>query len=160
MHGTVSGGINGRSVDLTINWDNGSKGRYVGQVIDEPGKAATGTTGDSGWYLLGPLQCLTPNNPLPPAPAQQPAPAQPPASGYPLATVTADNDVYNVPNDPPGTGHKIGMLHAGEQRQIVQLRIGKQGGCSPQGWNHLVTPDMPGGTPEGTGFAWGFISCP
>jgi hypothetical protein len=157
MHGTVSGGINGRAVDFTINWDNGLKGRYVGQVIDEPGKAATGTTGDSGWSLLGPLQCLTPNNPLPPAPAQQPAPAQnpPPVTGtagpspYPLATVLADNDVYNVINVPDGTGQKIGTLQAGRQVQV-------QGSCSANDWNHVVVPDMPGGT----GYAWGFISCP
>jgi hypothetical protein len=164
MHGTVSGGINGRAVDLTINWDNGQKGRYVGQVIDEPGKAATGTTGDAGWSLLGPLQCLTPNNPLPPPPAQQSSPAQnpPPVTGtagpspYPLATVLANNDVYDKINVPEGTGHIIGMLQAGRQVQV-------QGTCTPgdaEGkagdWNHVVVPDMPGGT----GWAWGFITCP
>jgi hypothetical protein len=77
MHGTLSGSIRGRAVDFTINWDNGSRGRYVGQVNEDAGfAAATGTTGDSGWRLLGPLQCLdAPVAPVP-APEQVPLPRQ------------------------------------------------------------------------------------
>jgi hypothetical protein len=154
MHGTLSGGINGRAVDLTINWDNGQKGRYVGQVNEDAGfAAATGTTGDAGWRLLGPLQCLTPAAASPPADNR---PSAPIGKALVRATVGADNDVYDVKNVPDGTGHIIGQLHAGDPVQV-------QGHCTPgdaEGkagdWNHVVVPDMPGGT----GWAWGFITCP
>jgi hypothetical protein len=154
MHGTLSGGINGRAVDFTINWDGGAKGRYVGHVNEDG--SWTGTTGDSGWKGLGPLMCLTPNNPLPPAPAPEPEQIpnrpgvlEPQQAPPPLATVTADNDVYDVPNVPPGKGKKIGVLQAGRQVQVI-------GSCSADDWNNVVVPDMPGGK----GSAWGFISCP
>jgi hypothetical protein len=174
MHGSVSGGVNGRSVDVTINWDSGPRGHFTG-VVDEDG-FATGTSTDltsgnsTGWHAIGRLVCLTA-----PPPEQVPLPRQgvpitlpppqqapPPVTGtagpspYPLATVLADNNVYDKINVPEGTGHIIGMLQAGRQVQV-------QGTCTPgdaEGkagdWNHVVVPDMPGGT----GYAWGFIVCP
>ena len=152
MHGTLSGGINGRAVDFTINWDNGSRGRYVGQVNEDAGfAAATGTTGDSGWRLLGPLECLTPNNPLPPAPppleqqVPKPLPYQVPPPVVveipkQFATVVSPVDVYNLP-DGKGTVYKKAdgsnvFLETGRQLQLVEP-------CRSD-WCHLVVAEVPG----------------
>lgn len=109
---------------------------------------ATNPGSKASWDTETAFDCLTP----PPAPAQAPAhapaPAQAPAP-KPLATVTADNDVYDVPNVPEGTGTKIGTLTAGRQVELI-------GACSPNDRNTVVVPDMKGGK----GSAWGFITCP
>jgi hypothetical protein len=149
MHGTLSGGINGRAVDFTINWDGGAKGRYVGYV-NEDGSWA-GTTGDSGWKGLGPLKCLTPNNPLPPEPA--PEAEQIPNRKVPttleqqappnVATVLKASTVYDKPDGEgipylDANGDDV-FLRVGEQRALVEPCDGAH-----PGWCHLVVPEVDG----------------
>ena len=66
MHGTVSGGIQGRHADFTIQWDSGPRGRYTGD-IDESG-IAHGTGFDevnpsstTTWDSTTPFECTTPS---------------------------------------------------------------------------------------------------
>src|SRR5581483_7463844 len=46
MTGTVSGGINGTTVDFTIRWDSGPRGHYTGEINGDG--FARGTTVDEG----------------------------------------------------------------------------------------------------------------
>jgi hypothetical protein len=173
-NGTVSGGVNGRSVDFTIHWNGGAQGHYTGTVSDD-GNVHGGATVDvanpgsgASWDSTTPFVCLDAPAPAP-APDQVPLPRQgvpitlpqaPPPPPPNVATVLADNNVYDKINVPEGRGHIIGMLQAGRQVEV-------QGTCTPGdvegkagAWNQVVVPDMPGGVPPGTGYAWGFITCP
>ena len=65
MTGTVSGGINGTSIDFTIRWGSGPRGHYTG-LINADG-FARGTTVDeahpgpiTNWGGNVPLGCATP----------------------------------------------------------------------------------------------------
>ncbi|RDH76800.1 hypothetical protein DVS77_18275 [Mycolicibacterium moriokaense] len=158
--GSISdGAITGRTVNLTIVWSESSKGIYNGTIGDD-GKVHGGSTYDAmhpesraSWDSETAFDCLTPTPAAPAqapaAPAQKPEEPAPAPAAKPLATVTADNDVYDVPNVPPGKGKKIGVLTAGRQVEVI-------GKCSADDWNTVVVPDMPGGQ----GAAWGFITCP
>jgi hypothetical protein len=65
MTGTVSGGINGTTVDFTIRWDSGPRGHYTGEINGDG--FARGTTVDeanhgpiTNWGATVPLGCATP----------------------------------------------------------------------------------------------------
>jgi hypothetical protein len=162
--GSISGGgIDGRNVNLTIVWNESSKGIYNGTVGDD-GQVRGGTTYDAmhpevkaNWDSVTAFDCLTapaavPAQQAPPPPppswSHRPLPPAAPPAQTALSTVTQDNDVYDVINVPDGKGQKIGTLQAGRKVQVI-------GTCSPTDWNNVVVPDMPGGK----GFAWGFITC-
>jgi hypothetical protein len=87
LTGPVSGGVQGRNVDFTINWnttpfERESRGRYTGSVsndgfahgntVDEKGTAA------AHWDSTVPLVCTTPAG-SPPAAAPAPTPPPVPA---------------------------------------------------------------------------------
>jgi hypothetical protein len=145
MHGTLTGGIKGHAVDFTINWDGGLKGRYVGYVNEDG--SWTGTTGDSGWKGLGPLQCLTQAPPPPsieqvpkPLPAQIPPPVVVPIPA-PTAKVTSDVDVYDKTSTDDKT--MIGTLRAPSTVTLAEP-------CDYTGDCHVLVPNMQGGN----GYAW------
>ncbi len=66
MHGPISGGINGREVNLTVMWSQDSGGFYSGSV-DDSGKARGETTAGTPspddtvsratWNIRDPLKC-------------------------------------------------------------------------------------------------------
>ncbi len=157
MHGSVSGGVNGRSVDFTINWDSGPRGHYTG-VVDEDG-FASGTSTDltngnsAGWHATGRLVCLgtaapdqvpLPRPGVPTALPQAPPPPPPPPN---VVTVISDVDMYNKPNDKNDATY-LGILYA--DTPGVQL----VGSCAPKAWCQAVVP----GT--GTVSVWGALRPP
>jgi hypothetical protein len=148
MKGTVSGSISGRHLDFTIRWNSGPRGHYIGDVGDDD--FAHGLTFDeanagsqANWDSTVPLQCATAAAPAPQAPAQ-PAPPQQAPAGQKVATVTNDVDVYNLKNEPDGTGTVIGMLRSGRQVQYL-------GSCAQSDWCNVIVPELPGGR----GWIWG-----
>jgi hypothetical protein len=91
MVGDVSGGVQGRNLDFTIQWDEGPRGHYTGTVGEDG--LAFGRTVDMNnlesratWHSTSPLQCITP--PAAPAPAD-PAPQQVPAPAPATAVLGA-----------------------------------------------------------------------
>jgi hypothetical protein len=157
MHGSVSGGVNGRSVDFTINWDSGPRGHYTG-VVDDDG-FATGTSTDltngnsTGWHATGRLVCLgtaAPDQvplPRPGVPTALPqAPPVPPAAAK-VATVLRASPVYDKP-DGEGTSYKKPngdelILAVGRKVPVLSALP-----C-PNSWCHVVVPE-----PEVTGDAY------
>jgi hypothetical protein len=86
LTGPVTGGVQGRNVDFTINWnttvfERESRGHYTGSVgndgfahgntVDEKGTAA------AFWDSTVPLVCDTPASPPPPPAAAPPPPQNP-----------------------------------------------------------------------------------
>jgi hypothetical protein len=57
MSGNAFGGINGSHLDVTINWDFGPTGRYLGDVAADG--ILRGTTGGVGFTSEQPLKCMT-----------------------------------------------------------------------------------------------------
>jgi hypothetical protein len=113
MHGSVSGGVNGRSVDFTINWDSGPRGHYTG-VVDQDG-FASGTSTDltngnsTGWHATGRLVCLgtaAPDQvPLPrPGETLDNRPVAPIGKAPPLAQPPPVTDAIALSFGPPGFG--------------------------------------------------------
>jgi len=108
------------------------------------------------WDSTRPLDCITPaagplrGDTLPP---QKPPPQSGPVIGQapdapivppaatPVATVTSDVDVYDVPG---GNGNKIGILRSGRKVNLV-------GSCKPQDWCQVAGADVP----SGKGWVWG-----
>ncbi|HEX2286939.1 MAG TPA: hypothetical protein VHI10_19305 [Mycobacterium sp.] len=148
MHGTISGGIQGRNVDLTIRWDNGPRGHYTGTVgndvhlsgnsVDEANPGSTAT-----YRSTFPIGCITP--------AAGPAPQKPPEQPKTATVVGEAVDVYNiahgdVPDENGVVGVKIGELQVGQQVQLG-------GPCKPEDWCKVLVPELPGGS----GFVWGHL---
>lgn len=101
--GDISGGLQGRNVDLTIRFDGGARGRYTG-VVGNDG-IARGTTFDetaplsrAKWQASPPLKCATPAAPPPPQPAPAPAPA--PAPQPAPAPAPAAAELGTIANGP------------------------------------------------------------
>jgi hypothetical protein len=64
MHGSVSGGIQGRHADFRIDWDTGPVGHYTGDVDDSGIAHGTGVdeahpTSSSTWNSTVPFECAT-----------------------------------------------------------------------------------------------------
>jgi hypothetical protein len=166
IRGPVSGGIQGDKLDFTVRWDNDlprSIGHYTGSVGSDG--FAHGDTQDqlspasALWDSTVALVCTTPvasapapavappQNPLLSEPATEvpnrrvvpPAAPAGPATP-PVATVSSDVDVYDVPG---GNGNKIGVLRTGRQVPLV-------GTCKPNDWCDVVIPELPGGS----GWVW------
>jgi hypothetical protein len=150
--GTASGSIAGNAVDFIITWNPQSGGgttHFRGTVGDDgfargtaTGAAAHNDVGETvfqptAWDSINPLNC-------PAAQAQNP-----PAATQPVVTVNDDVDVYNVKNEPDGTGHIVGILRAKSQVQLV-------GSCQPKSWCQVSGSPVPGGT----GWVWGALQLP
>ncbi|GAA1248796.1 hypothetical protein GCM10009609_10270 [Pseudonocardia aurantiaca] len=62
--GDATGGITGRDIGIWIDWDNGGRSHYTGQVHDDgsaSGRATNLLTGDSQtWQTSGQFTCSTP----------------------------------------------------------------------------------------------------
>jgi hypothetical protein len=56
MSGNAFGGLNGSHLDVTVNWDYGPTGRYVGDVGDDG--VLHGTTGGVGFTSEQPFKCM------------------------------------------------------------------------------------------------------
>jgi hypothetical protein len=156
--GNSTGSIAGNTVDFIVTWTPQSGGgttHFRGTVAGDGfahGTASGAAAHDSfggqdpmfepeAWDSTNKLTC-----PAPAAPAAPAAPVVPAAS---TATVTSDVDLYNVKNEPDGTGHIIGMLRSGSQVQIV-------GSCQPQSWCQVQGAAVP----TGHGWAWGALQLP
>jgi hypothetical protein len=145
MHGTISGGITGRNVDLTIRWDNGPRGRYTGSVDDDVhlrGESVDEVNPSSKAFYRStfPIGCITPAAPPPKSPEEQaPKPV--------MATVVGEDvDVYNIAAGDDEGGVVIGMLRVGRQVELA-------GPCQPNDWCKVLVPELPGGN----GFVWGHL---
>jgi hypothetical protein len=159
--GYVSGGgIQGRNVDFTINFDRPGMAtivdHYTGTVGDDAlvhHGVAQGSGNSGSWDSTHPLGCSTPVAP-PPGPNDQPVvlapgvkdppphqlgPQSPPAQA--VATVTGDVDIYDAPG---GNGNKVGVLRSGRQVKLV-------GTFKPNDWCNVVLPELP----AGSGWVWG-----
>jgi hypothetical protein len=151
MSGTISGGLSGRNIDMTITWDQGPIGRYTGQVDDDRylrGDSVDQKTPSSRatYKSTFPIGCA--DAPAAP-PVQQQGPQQTPKK---TATVFGEDvDVYNIahgddPDENGVAGVKIGMLRVGQQVELP-------GPCQPKDWCKVNSSAITGGT----GFVWGHL---
>jgi hypothetical protein len=162
--GYLNGSINGTGLSFTWKGDGGPPNFTGGATITFSGTVNNdGSAGGTVSYSDGPPGSFTSNKPMtcldappaappPPPPAAPEAPAAPvvPATpATPSATVTSDVDVYNVKNEPDGTGHVVGILRSGSQVQLV-------GSCQPQSWCQVSGAAVPGGK----GWVWGALQLP
>ena len=163
LDGTVAGGIQGRNVDFTITWNNGSMGRYTG-VVDDDWFVVGGTVDEANPSSKATFRSTTPlactKFPVPPQPERapntlvetppiagsRPAPSQDPGPGTLVATVASDVDVYNVKNEPGGAGQIIGTLRTGQQVNLM-------GSCKKDDWCNVAGPVVP----TGAGWVWGAL---
>jgi hypothetical protein len=149
VSGTVSGGIQGRNVDLAITWNNKPNNIWTltGSVEDD-GLVHNG--GPSFWTSSRPLACKdldTKINSLPgsiitapraPAPQAPPAPPAPP-----VGKATSDVDVYDAPH---GGRTVIGMLREGTYVLLAKT-------CPQNDWCQVTGPNVP----TGNGWVWGHL---
>jgi hypothetical protein len=162
----VAGSVTGNVFSFSINWRSGALGEYAGSVDDNGfvtgmtyDRASPGNT--ANWGGDRPATCVAvkavdPVNPKKLVPRADvtinTAPAKtlgdpigptglPPEAlpGIPMATVTGDVDVYDVPG---GVGTVIGMLVQGAQVSAE---------CREDRWC-AVSGDVP---PHGNGWVWG-----
>jgi hypothetical protein len=153
MRGKVGGGIQGRHLEFTIQWDRGPIGHYAGDV-DDSGFAhgntvdVTDTSSTATWDATTPLACMPPAAPPPPPPPPpvQAPPQAPPAPAAKTAEVASDVDVYDAPG---GNGKVLGILRADPAPQKVEL----VGSCQPNDWCQVAGPNVP----TGKGFVWGSL---
>jgi hypothetical protein len=155
--GEASGSIAGNAVDFIITWGpdyGGGTTHFRGTVGDDGFAHGTGTgasahgTGPNkrDVYIPG-LWDSTEKLTCPAGPAGGPPGSPGPAAS--TATVLDDVDVYNVKNEPDGTGHIVGILRAKSQVQLV-------GSCQPKSWCQVSGSAVPGGT----GWVWGALQLP
>ena len=155
VYGTVSGGIDGRAVNLSITWNNKPNNVWtLTGTVEDDGLVHNG--GPSSWTSSRPLKCIDPDikiNQLPgpivtapEAPAPQAPPAQPePPAGPKTATVVGEPvDVYSARAHEGGK--VIGVLPVGTQVQLG-------GACQPQDWCQVSGNAVP----NGQGWVWGHL---
>jgi hypothetical protein len=130
VYGNASGRISGRSVNLNVNWPDGTPGQYVGTIDDNGIAHGYVLNGGADWKSDTPLTCT----------ATTPDAAPPPAKA---TVVGEDVDVYDVPG---GNGNVIGTLRVGNQVQLV-------GDCKPQDWCQVSGAAVP----TGKGWVWGHL---
>lgn len=150
--GVVSGGLTAKNrVEFIINWDNGHRSKYFGNV--SPDGAVSGGRRDirpevnapdnTNWSGALVILCdkVTPNEqPPPPEPQPNPQPEPKPEPKPPTVLGTLEvlipTDVWDAPD---GKGKKVGVsLPFGRDVQI----IGE--GCRA-GWCNVAVPEAPGG---------------
>jgi hypothetical protein len=146
-HGTAHGGISGRHIDVTVNWDNGTYQGYVGDVTDEThanGRTQNNHPDQSNipWATQSTAFKCADAPAAQPGPVQKQDPAQKqdphPQASTPTARVTRDTDLYDKSND-NRDAKIIGHLKAG---QTVKVNAA----CTPNAWCTLTEP---------AGAAWG-----
>jgi hypothetical protein len=126
--GDASGGISGRTIDFTINWDAGGTTHYTGDVAE------------SGWVYHGTATHLPDGSPMTWRSSDKLA-----CTSAPLGTAVVKQavDIYDAPD---GVGNKIGgddfFLTPGRELRLVEP-------CRDN-WCHLVIPEVPGG-------GWGWV---
>ncbi|MEU9720870.1 hypothetical protein [Streptomyces sp. NPDC047976] len=150
--GTVYGGMKGNRIEFTAHWDQGPgagiTNTYAGQVGSDG--FASGTTRNNAnatntWRSSERMPCVykPPQQQNPPPPPQNPPPKQEKRT----ATVTGEDvDVYNVKNEPEGSGQVIGILRVDQQVELV-------GDCAPESWCQVAGENVPGGN----GWVWGHL---
>ena len=138
--GTISGGIQGRDIDLTVRFNGGGRGRYTGKVGDDgfafgvtvdennPSSRATWRSVSNRLVCAKPQPAPPPPD-VPPAPAQTPKPAELGAiatgpatlqaglSGTYVVTVSNKGGVPSAPVD-------LLILFAGKLEQTGQIAAG------------------------------------
>ena len=144
MNGTIAGGsgIEGKKINLVINWDGGPRGHYTGTVGDDYHMA--GTTTDIGqghafgpkvpYRSVFPISCLT--TPDPPQ-------ANPGAAEKTAFVVGEDVDVYDAPG---GDGNIVGILRVDKGVQV-------NADCQPESWCLVRGAAVP----TGQGWIWGHL---
>jgi hypothetical protein len=141
--GDANGGLAGRTIDVKMFWKNGTITAIKGQVNDD--RSASGTiarTGNFGppdgkWRsVFADFRCAKGHKM-----GQRPV-----GEGEQTIAVAADVDVYNVKNEPDGTGHVIGALQAGNRVKLV-------GTCEPDSWCEVMGDSVP----AGHGWVWGHL---
>jgi hypothetical protein len=143
-HGNViRGGIQGRSVDFEILWNDGKPDNrwvFVGNVSDD-GRVHDGAEflrvvgeGQSSWKSTRSLECIDPVAPPPVVPVGKVHPA----------TVKEPVDVYDGPD---GTQYPDVFLPAGSSVDVLNWVE-----C-PNGWCHVEGPNVP--APNARGWVWG-----
>lgn len=151
VYGTVSGGIEGRNVNLSITWNNKPNNVWtLTGTVDDDGLVHNG--GPSSWTSSRALKCMdldieTTPRPGPIDTAPEPAPQPPPAppAGPKTATVVGESvDVYSARAHEGGK--VIGVLPVGTQVQLV-------GACQPQDWCQVSGNAVP----NGQGWVWGHL---
>lgn len=149
VYGTVRGGIQGRTVDLAITWNNKPNNIWtlVGTVEDD-GLVHNG--GPSFWTSSRPLACKdldirtnTLPGPIVTAPGA-PAPPTPPAAPV-AAKVVGDVDVYDAAH---GGRTVIGVLYDG-----TYVLLAKKEACPQNDWCQVTGPNVP----TGNGWVWGHL---
>jgi hypothetical protein len=151
MNGTIAGGsgIEGKKINVVINWDGGARGHYTGTVGDDYHMA--GTTTDIGQgHAFGPrvpyrsqfpISCLT--TPDPPQ-ANPGAPTKTAFVTTPEGEEGYDSvDVYDAPG---GGGNIIGTLGKDKGVQV-------NADCQPESW--CLVRGV--GVPTGQGWIWGHL---
>jgi hypothetical protein len=151
--GSVSSGvIAGTAINFIVEWGQrwGGGATHFRGAVGSDGFAHGSATGSAAhatddpskiefepgeWDSINKLECPAAGN-TDPKPADQ----------KPSATVTSDVDVYNVKNEPDGTGHVVGTLRAGNKVQLL-------GTCKKESWCNVSGDAVPGGS----GWVWGAL---
>jgi hypothetical protein len=145
----LDGSISGNDVHYRMYWANGTNGNYKGTI--DPNGIAHGTTTDGAgntahWDAVEPLQCAKIATPPPPPPPKRTV-----KIGWPTAPIVdGDADVYNVADDPPGTGQYLDTLPEG-----TIVTVHGVPNCPPHTdtWCHISGPNVP----NGDGWVFGHI---
>jgi hypothetical protein len=137
--GTPYGGMNGNSINFTIDFDSGpSKGHtsvFQGQI--DPDGFASGTIADGGitWRSSEKISCVyKPPVVDAPKPAPAPAPAPPAQSADHMFQLTADRDMYKRPggNDDDKLPGFVDGKPDGPQVNLI--------GCQKDNWCQIAVP--------------------
>jgi hypothetical protein len=170
--GRASGGVNGTTVDFTIDWGAGPGAghstHYTGVINDNltaQGMATDDNNNQNVWASApAKLECkpLPPEGPIaapdtPPGSTGQNAQQQTPPNGQnippqlpgavPMADVTSDVDVYKSVDPNTGGVQKLGILRQGSRVQLI-------GGCKKDDWCQVSGSAVP----TGQGWVWGALN--
>jgi hypothetical protein len=146
LNGTVSGGIEGKKINVVTTWNNGSRGHYTGTVGDD--YHMSGTTTDIGQgHAFGPkvpyrsqfpISCLTTPDP----PQANPGAAEKTA----FVTTPPEYDSVDVYDVPGGNGKVTGTVAKDKGVQV-------NADCKPETWCLIRGAAVPGGQ----GWIWGHL---
>jgi len=156
--GNVSGGIQGRKIDITFREDNSNAVRHFTGTVGADGTVHNGAfsssmTSPGSWDSInGPLGCTDappPAAPTPPAPAQQPAP---PAAQTAAARLGVSvNGPTTLPAGQSGT-YTVNVSNPGDVSAPVELyasysgKLQQTGQVTPSGGFNCDVRNYAGGT--------------